>query len=285
MSNASIFSEEVEKHGFATCEAVVSAAEVEELRAAINRLNEQAGVRKKLGVFAVRNLLEESPEVRELACSPAIRRLIEPVLGAESYAVRGILFDKVQDANWKVPWHQDVTIAVQNRIETDGFGPWSMKADVLHVQPPAAVLEKMLSVRIHLDPCGEANGALRVIPGSHRLGRIAEEQIPSIRATTSEHTCVMGIGDVLLMRPLLLHASSASRVPDHRRVVHLDFAAVPLPTGMGCSGKPSTPLGSEVFRTEIKYVRSRVLILRRRRRSRNFGHETGVVMEGPAWMR
>jgi ectoine hydroxylase-related dioxygenase (phytanoyl-CoA dioxygenase family) len=236
--NASLFCEEIEKNGFATCEAVVSAAEVEELRAAINQIKERARVRKKIGVFAVRNLLEESPEVRKLACSPVMRRLIESVLGTECQAVRGILFDKVPDANWKVPWHQDVTIAVQRRIESEGFGPWSMKGDVLHVQPPAAVLEKMLSVRLHLDPCGEANGALRVIPGSHRWGRIAEEQIPSIRATTSEHACVMGIGDVLLMRPLLLHASSASRVPDHRRVVHLDFAAAQLPPGMGWFSEP-----------------------------------------------
>jgi ectoine hydroxylase-related dioxygenase (phytanoyl-CoA dioxygenase family) len=169
----------------------------------------------------------------ELAGSPAIRHLIEPVLGAECYPVRGILFDKVPGANWKVPWHQDVTIAVQNRIEAEGFGPWSIKVDVLHVQPPAAVLEQMLSLRLHLDPCGEGNGALRVIPGSHRWGRIAEGKIPSIREASHEHACLLGIGDVLLMRPLLLHASSASCVPDHRRVIHLDFAAAQLPPGMG----------------------------------------------------
>lgn len=233
MSTASRIREDVEKNGFATCEAVVSGAEVEELMTAIKRLTERPGIRKRIGAFAVRNLLEASPEIRELAHSPAIRQLIEPVLGAGCYPVRGILFDKVPDANWKVPWHQDVTIAVQNRIEADGFGPWSMKADVLYVQPPAPVLEEMLSLRLHLDPCGEGNGALRVIPGSHRWGRIAEEQIPAIREARAEHICVLGTGDVLLMRPLLLHASSASRVPNHRRVVHLDFAAVQLPPGMG----------------------------------------------------
>lgn len=233
MPPASAIRHQVEKDGFATCQAVVSAAQVEELLAAITRVYERAGVQKRAGVFAVRNLLEQSPEIRELAGSPAIRHLIEPVLGAKCYPVRGILFDKVPEANWKVPWHQDVTIAVQNRIEVDGFGPWSIKAGVLHVQPPAAVLEHMLSVRLHLDPCGEGNGPLRVIPGSHRWGRIAEGEIPSIREGTHEHVCVLGIGDVLLMRPLLLHASSASRVTDHRRVVHLDFAAVQLPLGMG----------------------------------------------------
>ncbi len=195
-------------------------------------MNEHPGLRKKMGVFAVRNLLEECPEIRRFSSSPTVRRLVEPVLGAECFPVRGILFDKVAEANWKVPWHQDVTIAVRNRVEADGYGPWSIKAGVLHVQPPAAVLDEMLSVRLHLDPCGEENGALRVIPGSHRQGRIAEDLIPAIRESSPEHLCVVGTGDVLLMKPLLLHASSASRVPDHRRVVHLDFAAVHLPTGM-----------------------------------------------------
>ena len=34
------------------------------------------------------------------------------------------------------------------------------------------------------------------------------------------------------MRPLLLHASSPSKVPGHRRVIHLDFASSPLPGGL-----------------------------------------------------
>jgi hypothetical protein len=89
-------------------------------------MNEHPGLRKKNEVFAVRNLLEECPEIRKFSSSPAVRRLVEPVLGAECFPVRGILFDKVPEANWKVPWHQDVTIAVQNRVEADGFGPWSM---------------------------------------------------------------------------------------------------------------------------------------------------------------
>ena len=197
----------------------------------MEHIGDIGSVRKRGGIFAVHNLLGVSPEVRELADSEAVRALVEPVLGERFFPVRGILFDKIPDANWKVPWHQDVTIAVQERVEADGFGPWSMKADVLHVQPPAEVLEQMVSVRLHLDNCGEENGALRVLPGSHLHGRIPEEDIPAMRETP-EVVCAVGVGGALLMRPLLLHASSPSRVPGHRRVVHLDFASVQLPNGM-----------------------------------------------------
>ena len=223
---------EVEENGFAICDGVLSTREVGRLLGAIERLDDAGAVRKRGGVFAVRNLLDISEEVRELANSAVIDALIEPVLGPEFFPARGILFDKIPDANWKVPWHQDVTIAVCERVEADGFGSWSVKADVLHVQPPASVLERMISVRIHLDPCGESNGALRVIPGSHRRGRIPENEIEAIRLGGSEQICAVKAGGVLLMRPLLLHASSPSLVPDHRRVIHIDFASVQLPNGM-----------------------------------------------------
>ena len=221
----------VEKDGFAIMEGLLPHTVVEHLLTSLEHISDTGSVRKRGGVFAVRNLLDASPEVRELAHSEAIRTLVEPVLGERFFPVRGILFDKIADANWKVPWHQDVTIAVQERIETEGFGPWSIKADVLHVQPPAEILEHMVSVRLHLDNCGEENGALRVIPGSHLCGRIPEDEIATMRKSP-EVVCAVGAGGALLMRPLLLHASSPSRVPGHRRVVHLDFASVHLPSGM-----------------------------------------------------
>jgi ectoine hydroxylase-related dioxygenase (phytanoyl-CoA dioxygenase family) len=223
---------EIEQNGFAIREGILSQSEIDSLIADIASIDRAESVRKRGGIFAIRNLLDASSEVHELARCAAIHDLVEPVLGPDSIPVRAILFDKIPAANWKVPWHQDVTIAVQEKVEAGGFGPWSIKADVLHVQPPAFVLERMISVRIHLDPCGETNGALKVIPGSHHLGRIPEGQITDIRSRTSEQVCAVGSGGALLMRPLLLHASSPSQTASHRRVVHIDFAAVQLPNGM-----------------------------------------------------
>jgi ectoine hydroxylase-related dioxygenase (phytanoyl-CoA dioxygenase family) len=179
----------------------------------------------------VRNLLD-FPRMRDLAESSAVRTAVNTILGSDARVVRGILFDKTEEANWKVPWHQDVTIAVSRRVEAAGYGPWSMKAGVLHVQPPASVLEGMVSVRLHLDDCPEENGALRVIAGSHANGKLDERLIHDDVKRSVAVTCAMKRGGVLIMRPLLLHASSASNFPGHRRVVHFDYAASELPTGM-----------------------------------------------------
>ena len=178
-----------------------------------------------------RNLLNE-PVVRQLANSVEIRNLVEPILGESSFVVRGILFDKTEGANWKVPWHQDVTIAIKDRVDIDGFGPWSTKQGVQHVQPPAYVLQNMLSVRIHLDDCPATNGALRVIPGSHLEGKLDESVIADRVQARDAVICEVGAGGALVMRPLLLHSSSASETPQHRRVVHLDYANVSLPKGL-----------------------------------------------------
>lgn len=225
--------ETVKRDGYTVIEGVLQDANVVSLLEGIQRMEQSESLLLKQGrIFAIRNLLEAVPEVAALAHSSALREIVASILGKSYIAVRGILFDKIPEANWKVPWHQDVTIAVQERIETPGYGPWTVKAGVLHVQPPAAILEKMISVRLHLDPCDESNGALRVVPGSHRLGRIPEDEIPPLRARLGERVCAVGGGGALLLRPLLLHASSPSQSPAHRRVVHLDYAAAELPNGM-----------------------------------------------------
>jgi hypothetical protein len=179
----------------------------------------------------VRNLLN-FPKMRDLAESSAMRTAVKTILGSDARVVRGILFDKTEEANWKVPWHQDVTIAIDRRIEAAGYGPWSVKAGILHVQPPASVLERMVSLRLHLDDCPEENGALRVVAGSHACGRLDERMIHDVAERSVAVTCAMQRGGVLMMRPLLLHASSASTFPGHRRVIHFDYAAAELPAGM-----------------------------------------------------
>lgn len=143
--------------------------------------------------------------------------------------VRVIVFDKTSDHNWAVPWHRDTTIAVRTRHEVDGFGPWSVKEGIDHVQPPPSVLSGMITARVHLDPAPATNGALRVIPGSHLdIGECWAESDPGHQEREAI-TLEADAGDVVLMNPLTLHASSKSSQPDRRRIVHIEFAKDPLP--------------------------------------------------------
>jgi ectoine hydroxylase-related dioxygenase (phytanoyl-CoA dioxygenase family) len=170
-------------------------------------------------VFAQRNLLRV-PEVAAVAALPEVLALTENA----TLPVRAIFFDKLPGANWHVGWHQDRAIAVREKRELTDWGPWSVKAGVVHVLPPAAILEKIVTIRLHLDPCGGDNGPLRVLPGSHLFGILGAQQIRALRAKIPEVVCQAAQGDALVISPLLLHASSPATNPSHRRVLHLEFA-------------------------------------------------------------
>jgi hypothetical protein len=158
-------SEKVEANGFAVVPSCLNDETVQRLGSEISDTS-----------YGVRNLLAV-PVVRELAGSDPVRTLAEALLGKMCFAVKGTFFNKTQESNWKVAWHQDLTIMVQKRREVQGFGPWTVKAGIAHVQPPAGVLSRILAVRLHLDESGEENGPLRVIPGSHGQGRFSAEEV------------------------------------------------------------------------------------------------------------
>jgi len=178
---------------------------------------------------AGRRALLSTPAVAKLASSALLLDLVRPHLKSEPRPVQGIYFNKSAEINWLVAWHQDLTLALRSRIDLTGFGPWSIKDGVPHVQPPVELLEQMLTVRLHLDHCDETNGALRVIPGSHALGRLTAERLKQLSEHSDAVVCRLSAGDALLMSPLLLHASSRSQNPGHRRVLHIEYAAFSLP--------------------------------------------------------
>ena len=209
---------EIEQHGFAIVPRVIEADEQREL---LSTLGPVSGAGRR-GLLSL-------PAVAELARSPRLLDLIRPHLPSEPFPVRAIYFDKSSDANWLVPWHQDLTLALRASAEVSGFGPWSTKDGIPHVQPPVALLQQMLAVRLHLDDADESNGALRVLPGSHRLGRLSSERVQELRSQQSDFLCAVSAGDALLMRPMLLHASSRSTSTRHRRVLHIEYAAFTLP--------------------------------------------------------
>lgn len=222
----------LEKQGFLVIPSLVSSNVVDTLISALSEADVR--VTRSRGV---RNLASKVPGVRRLAGSSPIDSLVSEILGPGARLVRSILFDKVEGANWSLRWHQDLTVAVELRLEVAGYGPWSVKDGVHSVQPPAAVLEGMISVRLHLDDCGLDNGALQVIPGSHSSGKLSAQRRAHLIATTAPYVCEAPAGGAVVMRPLLLHSSASSRRPSHRRVAHLDFAVGDLAGGLEWSGK------------------------------------------------
>ena len=196
------FISEIDKNGFAKIDPYLDLDLVDLLIRSI------ADLHLNPGRAGIRNLLERSLCIQNLAQSQEIRSIVEPILGDTARVVRGIFFDKQPSANWKVPWHQDVTIAVKNRLDLPDYHPWSVKSGIYHVQPPTAILDQMLTVRIHLDKTDESNGALKVIPGSHCHGKLADVEIAQWKQTSPGISCNLAPGGILLMRPLLLHASS-----------------------------------------------------------------------------
>jgi len=210
---------QIEQQGFAIVRNVLGDQQRAELLSTLGPVT-GAGRRALLSLSAV----------AALANSNQLLALIRPHLPAAPLPVRAIYFDKSPDANWLVTWHQDMTLALQARTDVRGFGPWSIKDGVPHVQPPVELLEKMLTIRLHLDDADETNGALRVLPGSHRLGRLSSEKIQHLRSEQSDLLCAVAAGDAMLMRPLLLHASGRSTSQRHRRVLHIEYAGFALPT-------------------------------------------------------
>lgn len=225
--------ERFNEFGFEVIENVFEQSEIDYLIAKLAQieLKKEAKQRKSVA-FGIRNLLNVSTAVKNFSESKSIRKLVEPSAGKNAKVIRAIFFDKTPEANWKVPFHQDITIAVKERKNVEDFDVWTKKASILHVQPPASVLENITTLRVHLDDTDESNGALKVVEGSHRFGRLSASEIENQKLNGKIAVCSVKKGGAMLMRPLLLHASSAAENARHRRVVHLEFSSLNLPGGL-----------------------------------------------------
>lgn len=202
-------------------------------RAALNVLDRLEAAladiaRKRAGVrlYGVSDLAELLATDLPLGTVAALR------LGAAAMPVRAVLFDKTPGVNWALGWHQDRTVAVRARADLAGWGPWSVKAGIQHVEPPFAVIEQMVTLRIHLDPVPIDNAPLLIAPGSHRLGRIAEPDIDMAVRRCGSVACLAERGDIWAYATPILHASAASTGHAHRRVLQVDYTAVRLPPSL-----------------------------------------------------
>tara|TARA_R110002049_G_scaffold285698_4_gene467009 strand:- start:155695 stop:156429 length:735 start_codon:yes stop_codon:yes gene_type:complete len=185
--------------------------------------SDQVRARSSRGhVYAARNLIETIPEVTTVWQNSVLLSFLHHRLGDQFGLVRALFFDKPPDRTWALAWHKDTSIAVKdNSLGSVFFSRPTTKSGVPHVIACDEVLRQMLTLRIHLDEVTDANGPLRVIPGSHLS---SDSEGKGINAVVDVHAAA---GDVLAMRPLISHSSGAS-VPGtkrHRRIMHLEFSS------------------------------------------------------------
>ena len=204
--------------GYSVTEGVFSHSRRAELSGALAGLalyRTRAGARQLLRV----------PPVRTLAAEPALLNLAETFLGARPIPFRATLFDKTAASNWLVAWHQDTVLPVQQRVDDQSWGPWTLKGGVLHANAPSQALEQIVALRVHLDDSAASNGPLRVLPGTHARGILGRDEIQRLADAVPPVNCVVTAGGVVSMRPLLVHSSSKSVDDRPRRVIHIEYAA------------------------------------------------------------
>ncbi len=187
----------------------------------LQEICESAPRRSRAGI---RHALSLSP-VAAAAKQPQLIELAREVLGADAFPFRATLFDKSPAANWLVVWHQDTALPLRERIELPGWGPWSVKEGIDYAHAPASVLSQVLALRVTLDESTTENGPLRILPGTHNMGVLSDDDIHEVATLNAPVDCVVPKGGVVAMRPLAIHASSKSHAETPRRVLHIEYAA------------------------------------------------------------
>ena len=97
------------------------------------------------------------------------------------------------------------------------------------------ILENNFTIRIHLDKTTKDNGALKVLNASHKKGIYRMESIKLEEET--ETICEVEKGGIMIMKPLIFHASNKTTNNERRRVIHIEFSNQKLPSGLEWSEK------------------------------------------------
>ena len=239
--NPDSYRKSLEEKGYAIVPPIYDAEEVHALISCMEAADDGApAFRRSRDLYAVRSLLKSVPGLHRLLMNASLQKWIAQLFGPDYFLVKGIYFDKVAGSNWTVAWHQDLTISVDRQIEAPGYSQWSRKAGEIAVRPPLDILQSMYTIRIHLDETTSENGALRVIPGTHRQ---VHRYGPEMQDLPVE-TCEVPAGGALIMRPLLMHSSLRNHSERARRVIHLEFSNRELPEGMRWRERPQPILQS-----------------------------------------
>lgn len=212
------------QHGFQIIEKLYSSEAIDDILKILATLDLEQQ-------FGIREFLKSHPILQQKVFTPKLLKLVQSIAPNCNTAIKSIYFNKPPQANWIVQWHQDLTINLVAKKTAAGFKNWRTLPERTVVQPHLDILKSIFTLRIHLDDCTKANGALRVIESSHRNGVIDIQKWLKTKKGI-EHICEVPRGGVLLMHPLILHASRRTENQLSRRVLHIEFCDQGLPNGL-----------------------------------------------------
>lgn len=213
---------ELEENGYSILEGLYYESEVNEILDCIENTEQNgSSFMKTKDLFAIRQLINNIPELKKLLFNKKLTELISNLSKSEYFLTKAIYFDKPSESNWFVAYHQDLSISVDKKADLKNYSNWTFKKGQYGVQPPIEILEDTITIRIHLDKTSKKNGALKVIPKSHLNGIVRNDS--KDWNTENEFVCEVEKGGVMLMKPLILHASNRTTNRKKRRVIHLEF--------------------------------------------------------------
>ena len=235
------FKNEINSKGFAIINDIYSENEIEKIIAEIEKVTENktenSTFRKSEDLFAIRQFHKEIPKTLNLIFNENLNQIIKQNFGENYFITKSIYFDKPEKSNWFVSYHQDLTISVDKKVEIENFKNWTTKQNQFAVQPPKEILEQNFTIRIHIDKTTKENGALKVLNKSHRKGIVRTENIEI--ENEIETICEVEKGGIMIMKPLLFHASNKTTNNKRRRVIHIEFSNQNLPNELEWSEKMS----------------------------------------------
>jgi ectoine hydroxylase-related dioxygenase (phytanoyl-CoA dioxygenase family) len=77
---------------------------------------------------------------------------------------------------------------------------------------------------VHLDDSTIENGPLRILPGTHKAGVLEDDSVDRLASEIEPVDCVVPLGGVIALKPLIVHASSKPQSPQPRRELRIEYA-------------------------------------------------------------
>jgi ectoine hydroxylase-related dioxygenase (phytanoyl-CoA dioxygenase family) len=230
---------EINSEGFEIIDNVYSENEIEKIITEIEKVTknetENSTFRKSEDLFAIRQFHKEIPGTLNIIFNQNLKQILKLNFGENYFITKSIYFDKPEKSNWFVAYHQDLTISVDKKAEIEGFENWTTKQNQFAVQPPKEILEQNFTIRIHIDKTTKENGALKVLNKSHKKGIVRTENIDF--ENEIETICEVEKGGIMIMKPLIFHASNKTTNNERRRVIHIEFSNQKLPNELEWSEK------------------------------------------------